>query len=323
VAIFWLTEALPLAVSALLPAFMFPLFGIMESKEVASAYFKDFHLLLIGVICLATSIEKWNFHKRVALRMVMLVGVNPAWLMLGFMVSCAFLSMWLSNTSAAAMVMPIVEAVAQQIIRAEAEADALEMSCSNGSINPALELDGSKRKELFKLECNQNLQPAETGKKSREDKYSGIFKVMCLCVAYSATIGGLTTITGTSTNLIFAEHFNTRYPACQCINFGSWFILSIPITVIILLLSWVWLQWLFLGFESKYSTVILCPWLLVWLSLWMGQEFSKTRILDYSAQCEKSVSQMMIPIPLEYTRIILKQCMCARQKNSKILYILV
>ncbi|KAJ7405065.1 hypothetical protein BTVI_70283 [Pitangus sulphuratus] len=141
VAIFWLTEALPLAVSALLPAIMFPFFGIMGSKQVASAYFKDFHLLLIGVICLATSTEKWNLHKRVALRMVMLVGVNPAWLMLGFMVSCAFLSMWLSNTSAAAMVMPIVEAVAQQIIRAEAEADALEMSCSNGSVNPALELD--------------------------------------------------------------------------------------------------------------------------------------------------------------------------------------
>ncbi|NXY22365.1 S13A1 protein, partial [Atrichornis clamosus] len=276
VAIFWLTEALPLAVSALLPAFMFPLFGIMGSKQVASAYFKDFHLLLIGVICLATSIEKWNLHKRVALRMVMLVGVNPAWLMLGFMVSCAFLSMWLSNTSAAAMVMPIVEAVAQQIIRAEAEADELEMSCSNGSINPALELDenigeyenpdwkekekqvngynnnlGTVEKANEKGKEQQNLPPAEAEKKSRNDKYSGIFKVMCLCVAYSATIGGLTTITGTSTNLIFTEHFNSRYPGCQCINFGSWFILSIPITVIILLLSWVWLQWLFLGFDFK------------------------------------------------------------------------
>ncbi|XP_009987909.1 PREDICTED: solute carrier family 13 member 1 [Tauraco erythrolophus] len=279
VAIFWLTEALPLAVSALLPAFMFPLFGIMESKEVASTYFKDFHLLLIGVICLATSIEKWNFHKRVALRMVMLVGVNPARLTLGVMVSCAFLSMWLSNTSAAAMVMPIVEAIAQQIARAEKEADALEMSCSNGSINPALELnenigecESSDWKEKEKQvngynndvsstvctiekenekEKEQNLPPAETGQKSREDKYSGVFKVMCLCVAYSATIGGLTTITGTSTNLIFAEHFNTRYPTCQCINFGSWFILSIPITVIILVLSWIWLQWLFLGFDFK------------------------------------------------------------------------
>ncbi|NXU47961.1 S13A1 protein, partial [Turnix velox] len=277
VAIFWLTEALPLGVSALLPAFMFPLFGIMESKEVATAYFKDFHLLLIGVICLATSIEKWNFHKRVALRMVMLVGVNPAWLTLGFMVSCGFLSMWLSNTSAAAMVMPIVEAVAQQIIRAETEADALEMSCCNGSTNPALELDENvgecqsndlKEKrvngydnDVSVIVCTtekenekgkeQNLPPAETGKKSREDKYSGVFKVMCLCVAYSATIGGLTTITGTSTNLIFAEQFNTRYPGCQCINFGSWFILSIPITVIILVLSWAWLQWLFLGFDFK------------------------------------------------------------------------
>ncbi|NXG14401.1 S13A1 protein, partial [Grallaria varia] len=279
VAIFWLTEALPLAVSALLPAFMFPLFGIMPSKQVASAYFKDFHLLLIGVICLATSIEKWNLHKRVALRMVMLVGVNPAWLMLGFMVSCAFLSMWLSNTSAAAMVMPIVEAVAQQIIRAEEEADELEMSCSNGSVNAALELDENigecentewKKKEkqangynsnVCSTVCTvekenekgkeQNIPPAEEERKSRKDKYDGIFKVMCLCVAYSATIGGLTTITGTSTNLIFTEHFNSRYPGCQCINFGSWFILSIPITVIILLLSWVWLQWLFLGFDFK------------------------------------------------------------------------
>uniref|UniRef100_A0A8C3ECD4 Solute carrier family 13 member 1 n=1 Tax=Corvus moneduloides TaxID=1196302 RepID=A0A8C3ECD4_CORMO len=251
VAIFWLTEALPLAVSALLPAFMFPLFGIMGSKQVASAYFKDFHLLLIGVICLATSIEKWNLHKRVALKMVMLVGVNPAWLMLGFMVSCAFLSMWLSNTSAAAMVMPIVEAVAQQIIRAEAEADELELSCSNGSINPALELDGRRTEYNNSVGSTVSTVEKENEKGKEQDKYSGIFKVMCLCVAYSATIGGLTTITGTSTNLIFTEHFNSRYPDCQCINFGSWFILSIPITVIILLLSWVWLQWLFLGFDFK------------------------------------------------------------------------
>ncbi|KGL85062.1 Solute carrier family 13 member 1, partial [Tinamus guttatus] len=291
VAIFWLTEALPLGVSALLPAFMFPLFGIMSSKQVASAYFRDFHLLLIGVICLAAAIEKWKLHKRVALRMVMLVGVNPAWLTLGFMISCSFLSMWLSNTSAAAMVMPIVEAVAQQIITAESEVDALEMSCSNGSTNPGLELDGrhllqflhspfhskvktTRNEDAWKclhhhvfhagsprargtgwhpvyILTEQNLSPAETGRKSREDKYNGIFKVMCLCIAYSATIGGWTTLTGTSTNLIFAEQFNTRYPDCQCINFGSWFVLSIPVTVTILLFSWIWLQWLFLGFDFK------------------------------------------------------------------------
>nr|XP_028602788.1 solute carrier family 13 member 1 [Podarcis muralis] len=277
VAIFWLTEALPLAVSALLPALMFPLFGIMASKQVASAYFKDFHLLLTGVICLATSIEKWNLHKRIALKMVMLVGVNPAWLTLGFMISCAFLSMWLSNTSAAAMVMPIVEAVAQQIISAEAEVDGLEMTHANGATNHTLELDedideckavGWKEKTkqfngysngsahavhtVCKIEKEKETpEPSDTGRKYRNKRDHMICKVMCLCIAYSSTIGGLTTITGTSTNLIFAEHFNTRYPGCQCINFGTWFILCIPITLIILVLSWVWLLWLFLGFNFK------------------------------------------------------------------------
>uniref|UniRef100_A0A2K5R183 Solute carrier family 13 member 1 n=1 Tax=Cebus imitator TaxID=2715852 RepID=A0A2K5R183_CEBIM len=122
---------------------MFPMFGIMPSNKVASAYFKDFHLLLIGVICLATSIEKWNLHKRIALKMVMMVGVDPAWLTLGFMSSTAFLSMWLSNTSTAAMVMPMAEAVVQQIIKAEAEVEATQMTYFNGSTNPGLEIDES------------------------------------------------------------------------------------------------------------------------------------------------------------------------------------
>uniref|UniRef100_A0A2K6T2D5 Solute carrier family 13 member 1 n=1 Tax=Saimiri boliviensis boliviensis TaxID=39432 RepID=A0A2K6T2D5_SAIBB len=122
---------------------MFPMFGIIPSNKVASAYFKDFHLLLIGVICLATSIEKWNLHKRIALKMVMMVGVDPAWLTLGFMSSTAFLSMWLSNTSTAAMVMPMAEAVVQQIIKAEAEVEATQMTYFNGSTNPGLEIDES------------------------------------------------------------------------------------------------------------------------------------------------------------------------------------
>ncbi|MBN3281653.1 S13A1 protein, partial [Polyodon spathula] len=229
---------MPLAVTALIPALMFPLFGIMKSKMVASSYFKDFHLLLIGVVCLATSIEKWNLHKRIALRMVMLVGVNPGWLMLGFMVSSAFLSMWLSNTSTAAMVMPIVEAVIQQILNAEAEVNAIQMNNMEGTSNLGLQLDEIEGKYISK-------------------KDHMMCKGMSLCIAYSCTIGGLSTITGTSTNLIFAEHFNNRYPDCQCINFGTWFVLTFPITIIILILSWVWLHWLYLGFEDHAAIKVL------------------------------------------------------------------
>nr|XP_033814623.1 solute carrier family 13 member 1 isoform X1 [Geotrypetes seraphini] len=283
VAIFWISEALPLAVTAFLPAVMFPLFGIMKSKEVASTYFKDFHLLLTGVICLATSIEKWNLHKRIALKMVMLVGVNPAWLMLGFMVSTGFLSMWLSNTSTAAMVMPIVEAVAQQIIKTEAEVDAIQMNNTNGIINGGLEFDENikeceanglkektkhvngytnghaacnieleKTKDSISVTSEQTKVPENVSdKRHRRQKDQMMCKAMCLCIAYSSTIGGMTTITGTSTNLIFAEHFNMRYPNCTCINFGSWFGLSFPIAIILMVLSWVWIQWLFLGFNFK------------------------------------------------------------------------
>nr|NP_001128885.1 uncharacterized protein LOC100189818 [Pongo abelii]CAH92990.1 hypothetical protein [Pongo abelii] len=270
VATFWLTEALPLSVTALLPSLMLPMFGIMPSKKVASAYFKDFHLLLIGVICLATSIEKWNLHKRIALKMVMMVGVNPAWLTLGFMSSTAFLSMWLSNTSTAAMVMPIAEAVAQQIINAEAEVEATQMTYFNGSTNHGLEIDESvngheinERKEKTKPVPGYNNDTGKISSKVELEKTSGMgtkyqtkkghmtCKLMCLCIAYSSTIGGLTTITGTSTNLIFAEYFNTRYPDCRCLNFGSWFTFSFPAALIILLLSWIWLQWFFLGFNFK------------------------------------------------------------------------
>ncbi|KAG2460134.1 S13A1 protein, partial [Polypterus senegalus] len=197
VAVYWLSEAMPLAVTALIPALMFPLFGILKSKMVAAAYFKDFHLLLIGVICLATSIEKWNLHKRIALRMVMLLGVNPGWLMLGFMLSSAFLSMWLSNTSTAAMVMPIVEAVIQQILKAEAEVNTIHMKRMNGTANPGLQLN-------------------EMHGKYRSKKDHMMCKGMSLCIAYASTIGGLTTITGTSTNLIFAEHFNNFTGMCNC-----------------------------------------------------------------------------------------------------------
>ncbi|KAG8577472.1 hypothetical protein GDO81_010192 [Engystomops pustulosus] len=287
VAVFWLSEALPLSVTAFIPALMFPLFGILPSKAIASTYFKDFHLLLTGVICLATSIEKWNLHKRIALRMVMLVGTNPAWLMLGFMFSTGFLSMWLSNTSTAAMVMPIVEAVAQQIINAEAEVDAMQINSSDGIYNEVFELDeniyekdtkcdtekhvngysngtvavynNGKCKEVEEHQtetCSQHEKEmpeiqSDSEKRYRNKKDQMMCKAMCLCIAYSSTIGGLTTITGTSTNLIFAEQFQTRYPECTEINFGTWFLLCIPITIILVILSWLWIHWLFLGFNLK------------------------------------------------------------------------
>uniref|UniRef100_A0A8C7I4W9 Solute carrier family 13 member 4 n=1 Tax=Oncorhynchus kisutch TaxID=8019 RepID=A0A8C7I4W9_ONCKI len=235
-AVYWVSEAVPLGAAALVPAFLYPLFGVLKSSEVAAEYCKDTTLLLMGVICLAASIEKWNLHKRIALRMVMIAGAKPGMLVLGFMCCTVFLSMWLSNTSTTAMVMPIAEAVLQQLI-STGVADTQEDS----ETLPTVETNGTGRKAKPKKE-----------KESKNSRYPTkrdhmICKCLSLSITYAATIGGLITITGTSTNLIFAEQFNNRYPDAKVINFGTWFIFSFPIAIIMLLLTWVWLHFLFLG----------------------------------------------------------------------------
>uniref|UniRef100_A0A8C9TVN5 Solute carrier family 13 member 4 n=1 Tax=Scleropages formosus TaxID=113540 RepID=A0A8C9TVN5_SCLFO len=246
-AVYWVSEAVPLGAAALVPAFLYPLFGVLKSSEVAAEYCKDTTLLLMGVICLAASIEKWNLHKRIALRMVMIAGAKPGMLVLGFMCCTVFLSMWLSNTSTTAMVMPIAEAVLQQLI-STGVADAQE---DYDNIESPEEDSGSVTSPCRAQPASQHANTLSNMVKLKFSRDHMICKCLSLSITYAATIGGLITITGTSTNLIFAEHFNSRYPDAKVINFGTWFIFSLPISIIMLILTWVWLHFLFLGCNFK------------------------------------------------------------------------
>ncbi len=98
-AIWWITEAVPLAVTSLLPVALFPILGIMDMKIVSATYFNSVIFLFMGGFIIALAMQKWNLHRRIALQILMITGVSPGRILLGFMLATAFLSMWMSNTA--------------------------------------------------------------------------------------------------------------------------------------------------------------------------------------------------------------------------------
>jgi sodium-dependent dicarboxylate transporter 2/3/5 len=114
-AIWWISEVVPLAVTALLPVALFPVLGIMDGRLVSSTYFNHVIFLFIGGFIVALAMQKWNLHKRIALRILMLTGTKPARILLGFMLATGFLSMWISNTATTMMMVPILISVISQL----------------------------------------------------------------------------------------------------------------------------------------------------------------------------------------------------------------
>lgn len=103
----WMTEAIPLAATALLPLVLFPLAGVDSFKDTAAPYASGTIFLFMGGFMLALTMQRWNLHRRIALLTVLAVGTKPKMLVLGFMLATGFLSMWVSNTATAVMMLPI------------------------------------------------------------------------------------------------------------------------------------------------------------------------------------------------------------------------
>jgi sodium-dependent dicarboxylate transporter 2/3/5 len=106
-AVWWITEAIPLAATALLPVVLFPLLGVVDGKAISAMYFNHLIFLFIGGFLMALAMERWDLHRRIAIKVLMFFGISPGRILMGFMFASAFLSMWMSNTATTMMMIPI------------------------------------------------------------------------------------------------------------------------------------------------------------------------------------------------------------------------
>lgn len=197
-ACWWVTEAIPIPATALLPIALFPVLGVMKAPDATASYANHLIFLFMGGFLIAVTIEKWNLHKRIALHTVRLIGITPDRIVLGFMIATAFLSMWISNTATAMMMMTIGLAV----IRATM---------------------------ALLEERNQHVMPGELP----------FATALMLGIAYAASIGGVATLIGTPPNAILAGVLEKNYGIS--IGFAQWMIFALPLSVIMLVLTWVYL----------------------------------------------------------------------------------
>ncbi len=116
IATWWATEAIPIPVTALLPILLFPALGIMSVRESAAHYADPIIFLLLGGFIIAAGLSKWNLHRRLALNILNRVGNDPSAIVAGFMATTAFLSMWISNTAATIMMIPIALSLAGEVV---------------------------------------------------------------------------------------------------------------------------------------------------------------------------------------------------------------
>lgn len=202
-AVLWMTQALPIAVTSLIPLALFPIFGIQDPKTVSQAYINQNIFLYMGGFMIALGIEKWGVHRRIALHTIKVIGSSPRRVVLGFLFATAFLSMWISNTASTLLMLPIGMAII-------------------GSIT-----------ELTLIES-----PEESPEAIRHFSVA-----LLLGIAYSASIGGVTTLIGTPTNIAFQQIWLSQFPQGPQLSAGEWMVMVVPFGVTFLLITWVVLCW--------------------------------------------------------------------------------
>ena len=252
-AVWWVTQAMPEAVTSLLPLALFPLLGIQPAKTVGQSYLGDNSFLYLGGFIIALGIERWGLHRRIALLTVTAVGTSPKRIVLGFLLATFCLSMWISNTATTLLMLPIATALLatlEKLRRPQAGAVAGPMPAVTGlnaepvsgkalAAGGALSTARKPAASALPLTSDDAVPPPIPPDRA----FDHFALALTLGIAYAATIGGLTTLVGTPTNIAFVNIWTKQFPDEPVISAGQWMLTWTPFGIVFLLCTWRLLVW--------------------------------------------------------------------------------
>lgn len=208
--LWWMTEAIPIPATALIPLVIFPVFDSEVSvNDVGASYGNNIIFLFMGGFLLALAMQRWNLHRRIALVTVGAVGTRPTMVVAGFMIATGFLSMWVSNTATAVMMIPIGVSVLVLVLDMNRKVDEDETSGSAAE---------SKDEQITTMVIKSNFGTA-----------------LMLGIAYAASTGSLGTIIGTPPNALLVGYLEGEGID---IGFLEWMIAGVPVAVVFLVICW-------------------------------------------------------------------------------------
>ncbi|QZY27889.1 SLC13 family permease [Nocardioides coralli] len=215
-AVWWMSEAIPLSATALIPIVTLPTFTELTIDDATLPYADPIVFLFLGGFLIAIAMQKWNLHRRIALLTLRRVGTHPRRIILGMMIATAFVSMWVSNTATTLMMLPIALSVLTLVIE-------------NSRTTAGAGMDAADLKE--------RLAGHETIRDVVDDPGVRVFGVaLLLSIAWSASIGGLGTLLGSPPNAIVAGYIGSELG--RDVGFAQWMMLGLPIVVVFIGIAW-------------------------------------------------------------------------------------
>lgn len=199
--LWWMTEAIPIPATALVPLVVFPLLTDVGIDTVGASYGDSVIFLFMGGFLLALAMQRWDLHRRIALLTVRTTGSQPARVVGGFMLATAFLSMWVSNTATAVMMLPIGVSVLLSVLP-----------------------DAPRQGDAGPSDATSAVVDSRFG------------TALMLGIAYAASIGSVATIIGTPPNTLLVGYMADTFGVQ--IGFGQWMLVGLPVAVVFLLVTW-------------------------------------------------------------------------------------